>query len=229
MRTVLVVAALAACSQRTAPDDVEIGAFDPRSTLHDGSDALRVSVHRKDVPLQDMPVVAEIMGGLPMSGLADLAIDLAVPKTGGVAQLKQATGSIAFACADGCKLGDDRAKLTVHGLGPIDFGHLAIASIDARVDVKDGRADLSRWALTSNDLTLYARLRITFADNLEDSMLEGCIRFRPELALAARDPKTAAVLDTTGASKDAEGFFTIRVGGTIGDRKYLAQACQVGA
>jgi hypothetical protein len=34
------------------------------------------------------------------------------------------------------------------------------------------------------------------------------------------------VLQTTGATPDADGYFEIKLGGTVGARKYLAEHCR---
>lgn len=228
MRTVIAVTlALAGCNQRSTPEEVETGAFDPSAAVQDSADTVRVDVHRRDVPLEAMPIVAATLGGLPMSGLADVAIDLAVPVQGGARRYRESSGSIAVSCAAGCVLGDDRAKLTVRGQA-LEFGKVAIDKLDARVDIGDGRVELTRWDVASKDLALNARLRIDLADTFDASVIDGCVWFRPAADLARRDPKTAAVLATTGAIADADGFFQIRISGTVGARKYLSQACRPG-
>ncbi len=227
MRAILAISILAACSQRSLPpEEVETGAFDPATTVHETDEAIRVEIHRREVPLQQMPIVAEVMSGLPMSGLADITVDLSVPKADGKARYRQATGSVAFACSAGCTLGNDRTKLSVRGAGEVDFGHIKLDSVDARAELRDGHVDLTRWALASKDLTFDATLRIELADVLADSTLDGCMWFKPDPGLLVRDPKTHALISTTGASPDADGLFQIKISGRIGARKYLAQQCR---
>lgn len=135
MRAILAIPLLVACSQRSMPE-VETGAFDPADSVHETDDALRVEIHRRLVPLQQMPIVAELMSGLPMSGLADITADVTVPKTDGTPRYRQVTGSISFACPTGCTIGDDRAKLSLRTLGGVDFGHLTLDRFDAHAELR---------------------------------------------------------------------------------------------
>ncbi len=226
MRVLLVISVLVGCSPRSIMEEGETGAFRPEDSVHDTEDAIRVEVHRREVPLQQMPIVAEVMSGLPMSGLANITVDVTVPKVDGKARYRQATGSFAFACPTGCTLGNDRAKLVLRDLGEIDVGHVTFDRIDARAELADGHVKLTRWELVSKDLVFNASLRIELADVLADSTLDGCMWFKPAPGLLERDPKTHALISTTGATADADGFFQIKIGGRIGARKYLAQQCR---
>jgi hypothetical protein len=51
---------------------------------------LRVQVNRREVSLREMPV-ASVLAGLPMTGLADIAIDLTIPSAGGNARRIRST------------------------------------------------------------------------------------------------------------------------------------------
>lgn len=229
MRTVIAVAwFIVGCSQRSTPEEVETGAFDPKAIVHESDDALRVEVHRRAVPLQDMSIVAETLGGLPMNGLADVSIDLTVPKQGGVPRYREANGTIAASCPTGCTLGDGQAKLAAHGAA-FGFGHLAFDKIDGRIDVHGGRVDLSQLEITSQDLALHARLRIDLADTFDAAAIDGCVWFKAGDSLGEREPKTYAVLMTTGATPRADGMFELTVAGTIGQLKLLAKPCEVPA
>lgn len=227
MRTAAVVVLLvSACSQRSTPEEVETGAFRPEDAVHETDGAIRVDVQRRLVPLEDMPIVASVMAGLPMTGLADISIDLTVPKSAGAAHYREASGAIAFRCPTGCALGDNQTQFAPRGQPGIDFGHLALDSLDVRAEVREGHVTLTRWELVSKDLSLSATLRVDLADNLADSTLDGCVWWKPQPALLAREPKTHAVVMTTGASIDAEGYFQIKIGGRLGQRKLLAQQCR---
>ncbi len=226
MRAVIAMSILLGCSQRSLPEEAETGAFKPEDAVHETDDAIRVDVHRREVPLQQMPIVAEVMSGLPMSGLADITVDLTVPKVDGKPRYGQTTGSIAFACPKGCTLGDDRTKLSLRDLGDVDFNHLTLGTLDARAEVRDGHVNLTKWELVSTDLTFHARLQIDLVDALADSKIDGCLWFKPDPSLLARDPKMHALISTTGATPDADGVFQIKISGRIGARKYLAQQCK---
>lgn len=82
--------------------------------------------------------------------------------------------------------------------------------------------------LESKDLTLAVKLDIDLATELADSLLDGCVRFKASPSLEQRDPKTAAAINTTGALRGPDGLFSIKVGGHVGQRKLMGQACELG-
>ncbi|MBL9014490.1 MAG: hypothetical protein JNL83_09960 [Myxococcales bacterium] len=223
MRTAVVIVSLSACSQRSTPE-VESGPFDPATAVVRADDSTRVSVHRKDVPLEQMPIIAETFGGLPMSGMANAAIELWVPREDGRLRYRKTTGAIDVSCPEGCFLGDGRATLAVAGM-TVDFGKVALGKVAIRGQAKAGVFELTAFDLVSSDLELHATLRVQLADDLGASPIDGCIWFKETPALVQRDPRTAAVLQTTGASRDEAGFFSIKLSGTVGAVRRLAQSC----
>ena len=158
-----------------------------------------------------------------MDGLADVVVDVTVPSHAGVHDYPKASGSFAFACRTGCTLGDDHSKLGA--AGGLPFGHLTFDKIDVRGVVQAGHVEVSRWQVESKDVTLTATLQIDLATKLDDSPIEGCVRFKPAADLATRDPKTSAVIATTGALQGPDGVYSIKLGGTLGKRKMLGQVC----
>jgi type II secretion system protein N len=217
------VVLICGCSQ---PPRVEKGAFKFEDVVQTSDDGLRVQVARSEVPLHEMPV-ASVLAGLPMTGLADIAIDLTVPGAGGKHDYQKASGTIAFRCPTGCTIGDDVAKLVTSRLsnGGIPFGHLTFDNVDVRMQIDHGHVKVTRWQLESKDLTLAVKLDIDLASELADSRLDGCVRFKPSPSLEQRDPTTTEVINTTGAPRGPDGFFSIRVGGSVGQRRLMAQAC----
>jgi type II secretion system protein N len=214
------------CGCSNGPPAVEKGAFKIDDVVQTSDDELRVRVDRREVPLHEMPV-ASVLAGLPMSGLADIAIDLTVPSAGGKHDYRKASGTIAFGCPTGCTIGDDVTKLVPsrHPDDAISFGHVTFDKVDVRVQIDQGHVKVTRWQLESKDLTLAVKLDIDLATELVDSLLDGCVRFKPSRALEQRDPKTAAIISATGAPRGPDGFFSIKVGGQVGQRRLLGQAC----
>lgn len=228
MRPVIAVplVLLLGCGQRSTPEEVETGAFKPEDVVHRTDDMIRVDVRRRQVPLQDMPIIAETLAGLPMSGLADVAIDLTIPRAGGTPKYKAMSGSITASCPAGCFLGDGTSQLAFGELGKVEFGRVALGVVDVRAVIRDGHLTMDHFDMTSPDLELHVRLRIDFAETVEASVIDGCIWFKATDALRIREPKTFAVLSTTGAPVDAAGFSSIQLGGRVGGIKRLGQNCR---
>lgn len=218
------VALICGCSKQSPP--VEKGAFKLEDVVQTSDDELRVQVDRREVPLDEMPV-ASVLAGLPMTGLADIAIDVTVPGAGGQHDYRKASGTIAFGCPTGCTIGDDVARLVTSSLkrDGISFGHVTFDRADLRMRIDEGHVKVTRWHLESKDLTLEVDLDIELAAELADSVVDGCVRFKASPSLEQRDPRTAAVLSTSGAPRGPDGFFSIKVGGNLGHRKLLGQAC----
>ena len=84
---------------------------------------------------------------------------------------------------------------------------------------------MTQFDVVSGELEMHGRLRIGLADELDASSVDGCVWFKETEALVARDPKTAAVIQTTGAARNRDGFFSIKLAGKLGAVRRLAQDC----
>ena len=107
----------------------------------------------------------------------------------------------------------------------ISFGHVTFDKVDLRAKIDQGHVKVTRWLLESKDLMLDVKLDIDLASELADSAVDGCLRFKASPSLEQRDPRTAAVINTTGALRGPDGFFSIKVGGHVGQKQLLGQAC----
>ena len=216
----LATSSLAACGRTAEPHQ---GAFAPEDAVTTTADETRIAIDRRAVPLDAMPL-GRWLAGVPMGGMADVKIDLAAPVKDHRTLFSRAHGTFAFTCANKCRLGDDRAQLHVRGQ-TLDVGHIDINSLALRGSVDNGHAKLTQWKLVSPDVKLGVDLDIALADDLAASKIEGCIRFAPTAGLDTRRPPTWALLQTTGANPDRTGTFSIRITGTLGAPKRLAQEC----
>jgi type II secretion system protein N len=214
--------------QKPPPDDHK---------LHDRSevtaDLARIRHDGRGVPLADLPGLAARIG-LPVSGTADVAIDIRIPIAGGERDHRRAAGAIHLRCTS-CTIGDDVAKLkprvrsarTADFVGDgISFGHLTFDRLEARLEVKDGRATLARWVADSPDLTLELELDVSLASKLGRSAITGCVRFKDKPALAQRDPRMVNLLAmTAGGVAGPDGLHHISIAGTLDAPKRLGRVC----
>lgn len=226
---VLVVLAVAGCGgSSTNPADVPA---DHR--LHDlGSETSQVKYLRyggKQVEAADITQIADTIG-LPLSGTADIVIDVTIPKTRGQLDYTKATGSFNVACTK-CKLGNDRAKLKLDqdsvaafDVGGLLLGHLTFEQIEVSGTIANGKL-ASSLKLTSPDIEIDATLGFELAVELEASALSGCIRFRPTEGLRKRQPKTYDMISLTGANLGADRKYHIALEGTVDNIKRLAKEC----
>jgi hypothetical protein len=180
----------------------------------------------------DIPAAATLLG-LPVSGTADVAIDVSIPMPNGARDYRRARGAVDIRCTK-CRLGDDVAKLnpstrskqtSAFAGDGIDFGHLDFDRLEARLQIGDGRVALARWVADSPDVTIELALDLELASAYEGSALRGCLRFKDKPALQQRDPKLVSLLALTGAPLGPDGLFHIELAGTPGEVKRFGRAC----
>ena len=167
--------------------------------------------------LDDLPVT-EWTAGLPVSGDGRLVVWLAGH------DWSNTVGFVRFRCGD-CTLGDARTRMELEMYGhPVDFGRLALGDVEADLDFADGHVTMTtRWR--SPDFELDAYVRGTLARRAEDILLDGCITFRPTDALLAHDPRMHTLVSVTGAPLRSDGGYAIKLDGTLGNMRRLAEVC----
>lgn len=222
MRTVIALAPVVVvlgCAQRSTPEE-----SDPAPEPVPADQAQLAAHSRAEVPRELAAIAAAATLGLPFATMPDVDISLVAPRSAGGFSYARANGTIGIAVGP-TTLGDGATPLHARGQ-ELPFGHLQLDKLDARFEVRAGTAELTRWEVQSKDLALGLRIKVALADDLAQSALDGCVWFKPADDLSRREPKTYAVLMTTGAIADRDGYFSIKVGGTVGATKLLAQACR---
>ena len=194
----------------------------------------------EELPGANLPMRALI--GLPMTGKMQFYVNLHLPvdknKMGRTAtNWQKAQGSISLGCPSGCTFGDGKTKLkplvkntrqqamVAEG---IDFGKVTMDSLSVKVAIGRGKLTVEKFETKSKD----GEVKVDFTMNLDkefnESMVAGCLRFKPSDTLMTREPKTHAALSTTGAERRADGFFHIRLTDRFKDMKRLNQECGPG-
>jgi hypothetical protein len=190
-----------------------------------GGEHLRVD--GDDIALDQAPL-ADLLG-LPMTGRGAVHVDLRIPIVDGHRDLRGTDGDISLACPTGCALGNDRAHLMAGGgafaAGGIEFGHVAFDKVAIAVHVAHGLAQITQWQVVSRDVDLDVAGKMQLGPDVDDSALSVCVRFRPTEALMKAQPKTYAVVETTGAPLGGDGRFSIYVTGRARDAKRMARSC----
>jgi type II secretion system protein N len=201
------------------------------------SSGTQVSVVSDEVPSASLPVRELI--GLPMSGKLTFAVDFDLPndksKAGKVGpNWPKATGTISLACPAGCTIGDGKSKLRVNlknqrqqafAEGGIDFGKVSLDTLVANVELKSGKLDLTRFEIKSPDGEAHVDFDMVMNQDINQSMVTGCLRFRGSEGLGKREPKTYAALSTTGANLERDSLYHIKLDGPLHDIRRLPQAC----
>jgi len=204
-------------------------------------DEFSLHVVGDDVPSEDLPM-REVLSNLPMSGNVTFALDLDVPieklKTGKTGpNWLTASGGAEFSCPASCTIGDGKAKLKLKAKNSrsqafaaegTDFGHVNIETLVAKVEVKDGKVDITKFETKSPDVELHVEYTMTLQQDLNESVVLGCLRFKGTDALKKREPKTYDQILLTGAARAPDGLDNIRLKGTFKDMKKLPEICGPG-
>jgi len=173
--------------------------------------------------LQSLPYM-QATRGLPVSGDTTLKIDSTLV---GVTDWTTAKGLARFDCTV-CRVGNDLARLEVRNLadtgGGLPFGHLDFAASSLTVTFVPGSMQLAA-ELHSSDVELHARVAGRVAKVLGDTSITGCVQFRATEALRQRDAQTYAVMMSTGALTDREGWSNIAIEGTIANPRMIGRTC----
>lgn len=160
---------------------------------------------------------APIIGGLAIRGRLGSATN----------QLSNATGTLSVTC-DACTFGDG-GKLVPKTNNPktaafvgdgITIPPIQLGAISATATFTDGKGVIDGHLGSPDLLELTAKGTIKLADKYEDSDLDVHLAFRGGKSL---DPKAQAIVATTGASMDSDGWYKIHVTGKVSAPKRLAE------
>ncbi|MBS1118809.1 MAG: hypothetical protein H6Q90_1037 [Deltaproteobacteria bacterium] len=200
----------------------------------------KTSIHMvgDDVPSESLPM-REVLSNLPMSGLVTFDIDLDLPNE----KLKSnkigpnwlnSAGTAELACPSGCTIGDGHSKLKLKAKNSrsqafagegTDFGTVKIDTLVAHLEIKEGKADLTKFEVKSPDVELHVDYTMTLAQDLNDSVVLGCVRFKGSDALRKREPKTYDQILLTGAARAPDGLDHIRLKGSVKNMLKLPEVC----
>jgi type II secretion system protein N len=222
--------------------DAKIGPGHIKGHVALSKDATSIDIVGEDLPSASLPT-REVLG-LPMSGKVRFAFDLDLPneknKAGKVGpSWTKAEGKAELACPSGCTVGDGKTKLKMDlknqrnqafAEGGIDFGKVNIDSLLANVEIKNGKLDITKFETKSTDGELHVDFDMAFnQQDINQSLVTGCLRFNGSAALLKREPKTHAAISATGAPLGPDNLFHIKLDGPLRDVRRLGQVCGAAA
>lgn len=218
--------------------DAKIGAGRIHGTVALSKTNTSVDLDGSDLPSGSLPMREVI--GLPMTGKLRFAIELELPnekaKTGNKIgpNWAKAAGFVEVACPASCVVGDGKTKLKpklknarsqAMAEGGIDFGKVNIDSLVARLEIKNGKADITRFDAKSGDGSAKLDLDVALNQDINSSLVTGCLRFNGTDALLKREPKTFSAISLTGAPLGPDNMYHIKLDGPIKDLKKLPLVC----
>jgi type II secretion system protein N len=218
--------------------DAKIGVGRIHGTVALSKTNTSVDLDGSDLPSGSLPMREVI--GLPMTGKLRFAVELELPnekaKTGNKVgpNWAKAAGFLEVACPSACVVGDGKTKLKpklknqrqqAMAEGGIDFGKVNIDSLVARLEIKNGKADITRFDAKSGDGSAKLELDVALNQDINSSLVSGCLRFNGTDALLKREPKTFSAISLTGAPLGPDNMYHIKLDGPIKDLKKLPLVC----
>jgi type II secretion system protein N len=221
--------------------DAKIGQGHIKGGVALSRDATSIHLVGSDLPSSNLPVREAL--GLPMNGKVRFTFDLELPseKAKGASKVgpnyAKAEGGLEFACPSGCTVGDGKSKLKLttnnarqqefldSSGGGIDFGKVNIDSLLVDVEIKNGKLDITKFELRSGDGEAHVALSMALNQDIQSSLVTGCLRFHGSEALRKREPKTDAALSTTGGPLGPDNLFHIKLDGPLRQVRRLPQVC----
>jgi hypothetical protein len=215
-----------ACGRSSKPAvTVQLGPGLQMSTTDEG-DAAHVVIRGDDVALQELPLADAI--GLPMTGRAEVMIDVRIPVMKGQRDYSRASGTVAARCLERCLLGGQRTPWKM-GTGSTFASEIVVPQIDlgapeASGVLVNGGGKLT-MSLISKDLELAVTMEVALAPRLEDAVVDACVRFKPTADVRSRDPRLVDLLVLIGAPVGADGMHHIRLTGQPRALKRAGELC----
>ncbi len=217
--------------------DAAIGSGHIKGAIALSKDGTSVDVNGDDLPSAMMPM-REVFG-LPMSGKLRFGFELELPnektKAGKVApNWLKAEGKAELACPSGCTVGDGKTKLKpklknqrnqAFAEGGIDFGKVNLDSLFGTAEIKNGKLSLTRFDVKSSDGEVHVDFDMALNQDLNSSLVTGCLRFNGTDVLRKREAKTYAALSTTGAPLGPDNLFHIKLEGPLREVRRLGLVC----
>jgi type II secretion system protein N len=217
--------------------DAKIGSGHIKGDIALAKDLTSIALVGDDLPGASLPVREAL--GLPMSGKIRFVFNLELPsdkaRAGKVGpNWTKAEGNLELACPSGCVIGDGKSKLRLNVKnqrqqamveGGIDFGKLTIDSLLADVEIKNGKLAVTKFETKSGDGDLHIDFDMALNQDINQSQVTGCLRFRGSDGLLKREPRTHAAISTTGAPLGPDNLFHIKLDGPLRDIRRLGQVC----
>ena len=224
--------------------DAKIGAGHLSGAIAANKSDFSMQIDGEDLPSASLPM-REILG-LPMSGKVAFDLDLDRPiepakndKTGktGV-DWSKAEGEVNFSCPSGCTIGDGKTKLktkmknarnAAFAADGIEFGKVDIDSLVAKVEIKNGKVDVTKFDTKSTDGELHVDYSMKLEPNLDDSTVTGCLRYKGSESLSKKEPKTFSAIQLIGGALGPDGLYHVKLADKFREIRKLSAVCGPGA
>ena len=202
-----------------------IDAFDGtiKGTFDDSGKERNVDVTFDGVDMSKIDAIAANVG-FPLEGKLFGNLKFQLPE----GKASKANGSVALEIRD--MIAGNAKELTVKTpLGPFTLPRLKIGAFTVNGDAKDGILTITKVGASGGDVDVNGDGRVQLRENATDAHLEVNLKFKLNDAYRTKNDKTKMLFGAPGSkdkpmlemdprmakSKTADGFYSLRVGGTL--------------
>ena len=207
--------------------DIATGSGGMTGDVRMSKSSLSVDFRLKRMPLSTIPGIADAVG-LPLGGLGDGRIRLSLPKN----DWSKASGRVDLSCTVGCTVGDGVARvypkakreadaLMVKDGFPVDT--INISRFVLGIAIAKGEAKRDKFEFESPDGDIAIDFDIKLAKKINDSTINGCIKYRCSGDYLAKSP---AACELGSPAVDADGFRNIKLTGKLDKMRRLGSVCE---
>lgn len=207
--------------------DIATGSGGMTGDVRMSKSSLNVDFRLKRMPLSTIPGIADAVG-LPLGGLGDGRIRLALPKN----DWSKASGRVDLSCTVGCTVGDGVARvypkakreadaLMVKDGFPVDT--INISRFVLGIAIAKGEAKRDKFEFESPDGDIAIDFNIKLAKKINDSTINGCIKYKCSGDYLAKSP---AACELGSPAVDADGFRNIKLTGKLDKMRRLGSVCE---
>ena len=123
------------------------------------------------------------------------------------------------------RVADERRQAQSRHDGNVSF----VDQLVARAELKAGKLEITKFDARSEDGELHVDFLMTLNQDIQSSLVTGCLRFNGSPALLKRDAKTATAISATGAPLGPDKLFHIKLDGPLREVRRIGAVCGAAA
>jgi hypothetical protein len=169
----------------------------------------------------------------PIAGNLDVHVNLESKIEKNKVDWSKLVGKINLRCPKNCQIGDgsyvkfpsiNARNDAMVGKG-VEFAPLMVDSFVAQVDMAKGVAKMTKWDFKSEDGEAKLEAEVKLDKVFDNSIIDGCVRYKPSDVLRKRQEKTFNQIMLIGGLLGADGMFQVRLSDRMGRIRKVGQEC----
>jgi type II secretion system protein N len=185
----------------------------------------KIDIRSAGLPLEGIPGIRTVTGGVPMTGALRAHFDVVLPKR----KWREATGEVDLECTE-CTIGDGVAKIrpmapgqqSAFSDGGFTLPKLKLGKLGGKLVIAKGLGKFQDFEGKSPDGELYLEGDIRFEDPVVRSQVTAYMRFKSSDKLKQREPVMGDIENLMKpASLRSDGYFGLKVTGPLNALRFL--------